>query len=81
MSEIDQALWNAAKMGRLKEINKLLAHGADINTCGPMDTRPIYLAVAAGHTAAVQLLLEKGANVNVVAAGGATPLLMASQVP
>ncbi len=57
------ALHYAAASGNLPILRKLLAHSAYIDAESPNKTTPLMLAARAGHTKAVQLLLEEGADV------------------
>ena len=54
----------------------LIEAGADVNAAGNNPQKPaiIHSAVAAQNIEIVRLLIEKGAKVNVVQAGGFTPL-------
>lgn len=59
------AIRAAAITGENKVIEVLLRHGADLNVGDSDPTGPIlHLAVYSGHVSTVQLLLEKGVDVN-----------------
>lgn len=56
-------IWAAASKGELDKVAQALAAGADIN--GPKKGElPLHLAVLAGQTDVVELLLERGADVH-----------------
>lgn len=44
----------------------LLSHGASVNYCDKTGKSPVMLAAANGHAAAVELLLENGADLSFV---------------
>ena len=64
----------AAGKGDVKQIQAMLAHGADVNECDHDHRSPLHLAASEGHLAACRLLLETGANPNARDRSGATPL-------
>jgi len=57
------ALADAARVGDLAEINKYIGKGADINAQW-FGRTPLQVASEEGQLKAVELLLEKGANIN-----------------
>jgi ankyrin repeat protein len=69
------ALHFAARQGAIGATEALLAAGADINQrCAGDQTTPIIIAAVNGHFDLVSLLLDKGANPNLVSEGGMFPL-------
>ena len=77
--DMKTALHYAALEGHVRVIKTLISHGCDVNLA-PSENRtpPLLLACSSGKIAAVQLLLEAGANVNLSTKYGHSPLLAAS---
>ena len=67
----------AAYAGKVQELMRLVAIGTPLNTPVPGDDPPIISAAMAGHTRALQLFIENGADVNIQAEGGMTSLMQA----
>jgi hypothetical protein len=68
-------LWAAAKSDDAEAINRFLFEGADLNAPDrELGVTPLSWAAALGHTDAMKLLLEKGADVNCRNRDGATAL-------
>ena len=67
-------LWWAAKDGRLEDVQRLLAEGADPNTADVDGEGPLHAAARWGQVAVVQALLSHGADAGAKALYGATPL-------
>ena len=57
-------LLRAAEAGDLKQLEKLLDRGEDIEATGQFGLTPLMRAVLHGRTDAVAFLLSRGANVN-----------------
>ena len=69
------ALHFAARQGAAATVEALLAAGADVNQrCAGDKTTPIIIAAVNGHFDLVSLLLDKGANPNLVSEAGMNPL-------
>ncbi len=67
-------LINAASLGDIDEISRLIAHGADINAADYDGRSPLHLAAAEGRRDAVAFLVSKNANCAAKDRWGATPL-------
>jgi hypothetical protein len=73
------SLWEAAEAGDLGEIDRHLANGAAIDALDEERAgSPLTWAAFADRVEAIELLIERGANVNAVNRDGATPLLVAA---
>jgi ankyrin repeat protein len=69
------ALHFAARQGAMASAEALLAAGADVNQrCAGDKTTPIIVAAVNGHFDLVSVLLDKGANPNLVSEAGMFPL-------
>ncbi len=60
-----EALWAAARTGDVKELETLLAKGADVNAKNEIGISALWLAASKGHFEAVKVLLKHKADVNV----------------
>ena len=79
----DSPLIQAARIGSLDSIARLLDSGADVNRPGPTgddwDATPLQHAILARQAGAVRLLLDRGADPNRVAGPHSpAPLLLAA---
>lgn len=71
-------LFEAARLGRTEEVQRLLMAGADVNRAAPYGGTPLATAAYNGHTACVNALLRaKGIDVNKADKNGETPLNLA----
>jgi len=74
-------LWNATLKGDIKEAERLLAGGADMNVrvgVGYDSYTALHGAAMSGHANVAAILIEKGANVNESGGLKRTPLWLAS---
>ena len=80
VSDKNAKLLLAVKDGSVKDVQTLLAEGANPNTTDDHGVPALMWAANNGHTEVVKFLLEKGADVNVKrTTDGATVLMIASQ--
>ena len=73
------ALMNAVLYSNAREMQELLAHGADVNAKN--NAQATALMWAADNLEKTRLLLEHGAEVNATSADGRTALLIAAGLP
>lgn len=71
--EATRQLREAIHNHNLPAIKALIDAGADVNSPGPSGNFPLHEAASRGHTAAVALLLEKGAVLDCRNCDGKTP--------
>ncbi|AYP74293.1 ankyrin repeat protein [Fowlpox virus] len=72
------ALHNAAKYGSLKSIDLFISYGVDVDVKDNIGNTPLFYALP--YPDAVKMLLEKGANPNIVNSRGLTPLSRAMEI-
>ncbi|EQC30456.1 hypothetical protein SDRG_11776 [Saprolegnia diclina VS20] len=70
----ENALLNAARDGKLAQVQSYLNQGVNVNCMDNNGYTPLHTAASSGHVDVVRLLLEKGANVNACGPNGYTPL-------
>ena len=76
---LNRALLEASEDGKLKDVEELLAEGADINGIVQGDGTALIVAARAGNKPVVQFLLQRGADPNVAASGDGNALIMAAE--
>lgn len=76
---LNRALLEASEDGKVKEVEELLAAGADINGVVEGDGTALIVAARAGNKSMVQFLLQQGADPNVAARGDGNALIMAAE--
>lgn len=74
----NEILLKAVTHGNLKDLERALANGADVNTVNGNQPTALHLATYRCDEAMVRLLISKGANVNAVDENGITPLAWAA---
>ena len=62
-----EPLWAAAREGNLEQVRAALAQGADIDAAADGGATALFYAAQYGHPEVVSFLIERGADVNVVA--------------
>jgi len=76
------SIWDAAAKGNIEAVKYHLAAGVDVNANGYRGFTPLHYAARNGHKEIVELLIAKGADVNVkIVSGpsiGNTPLDLAA---
>jgi bla regulator protein blaR1 len=75
---LNRALLEATEDGKIKDVQELLAEGADINGVVEGDGTALIIAARAGDKPMVQFLLQQGADPNVAAKGDGNALIMAA---
>ncbi|MBV9669661.1 MAG: ankyrin repeat domain-containing protein [Acidobacteriales bacterium] len=60
----DEALHAAVQAGKLEQVKRLLAAGADVNARDPLGSTPLFVASCLGNTDVASLLLADGALVD-----------------
>jgi ankyrin repeat protein len=74
-SDHDEALFRAARHGDAAGVERSLADGARVNAASPVDGKTALCRAAIfGHTDAVRVLLEHGADASVRGSDGQTAL-------
>jgi ankyrin repeat protein len=73
LKAINAAIIEAAKNGKLKEVERLLQRGADVNSSDSIGDTPLREAAGNGYTKLVDFLLSKGSNVDAADSSGWTP--------
>src|SRR5512146_942626 len=62
----NEALWAAARAGDAAAMTRALEAGATVNAKSRYDVTALTYAAGSGHLAAVQLLLDRGADPNIL---------------
>lgn len=70
----DDALLKASVRGNLRDVQKLIRDGANVNYADYEDYTPLRAAIRHRHFHIVRKLIKKGANINYVNKNGHTPL-------
>jgi len=63
--DINSDLLYSAEKGDITRVQDLLQRGADVNTKSKNGFTPLIAAAGRGHKGLVEILINKGANVNV----------------
>ncbi len=81
LTAAEGALLDAALLGKLGEVERLLSEGTAVDTVDSEKHTPLMFAAFNGHTAVVAYLREHGAETNAKDINGRTPLMYASSGP
>ena len=73
-----QALWNAARLGNLENVQAAIAAGANVNTANNAGITPLMFALWGRNLGIVQALILAGLDVNVRNDNGGTALMSAA---
>ena len=77
--ESPKDIWEAAEKGNTKAVKQHLAAGTDVDAKDKYGRTPLHMTPINGHKEIVELLISKGADVNVRDdLGGRTPLHQAA---
>ena len=74
----DRELIRAAERGNVREVERLIKGGVDLNIRGIWGWTALIWASLNNHVEVVKLLIEAGANLNIRDNGGKTALIWAS---
>ncbi len=78
LSDLNKALWSAARDGSLVGVNEALGAGAQVNSRGDYGDTALNMAAENGHREVVERLLEAGANIENLGGADKTPLMNAA---
>lgn len=67
-------IWNVARQGKTKDIQRHLDAGVDVNARSPGGDTPLFPAALAGQVEAIKALIAAGADVRIVNRGRDSPL-------
>ena len=65
MNNLNQELLEAACEGNVNEVKRLIVDGADVNASDDYGWTALMIAAGCGHTETCEMLIAKGADVNV----------------
>ena len=77
VSRLNHNLFTAASNGKIGEVSKYIAKGANIDYFDSMGGTSLYIAAQNGHIEVVRILLQNGANLEIKSAHGLSPLYVA----
>lgn len=81
LTPAENALFEAAALGKLDDAKRLVAEGVAVDTVEPEGRTPLMVAAFDGHRHVVSFLLVEGAEVNHKDVNGRTALMYASSGP
>ena len=70
-------LWQIAEIGRIEQLDQVLARGADVNACNDSGVTPLMVAAYHGRREMVRALIEHGADLNAEDNDGFTAEMLA----
>lgn len=70
MKNIDSQLHDGAEKGRLADVMRALAAGANVNSVTSFGKSALMKASAAGHAEIITLLIQSGSNIHLATLGG-----------
>ncbi|XP_055308020.1 uncharacterized protein LOC129572126 [Sitodiplosis mosellana] len=73
----ETALHRAAVTGNVKEAQKLIDQGAEVNIESVLNETPLHYAASNGHRSVAEFLIRKGANTCIKNNANLTPLQVA----
>jgi len=76
---LGQALLDAAEHGKLDEIRRLIAHGADVDVSSPEEDTPLIVATQGRHVEVCRSLLAANAKINGRGQDGWTAVMFAAK--
>ncbi len=74
-----EPLHDAAEVGDIEQVTRLVTEGANVNAEDPDGLTPLHWAALKGHEGVAELLIAEGANVNAKDSEGLTPLHWAAR--
>jgi ankyrin repeat protein len=77
----EKALMEAAYMGKLDEVRRLVLDGTPVDVTDPEGRSPFMFAAFNGHSSVVEYLLDAGAEIDAKDSNGRTALMYASSGP
>ena len=81
LTPVEQALMEAAYLGKLEEVRRLVLDGVPVDTIDAERRAPLMFAAFNAHTAVAEYLLDAGAEINAKDGAGRTALMYASSGP
>jgi beta-lactamase regulating signal transducer with metallopeptidase domain len=79
LTRLDRQLYEAAARGESEAVERLIAHGAHVNTAIPGDGSALIGAVRSGRIELVRLLLDRGAKPDLEVPGDGNALIVAAR--
>lgn len=77
MQNLERQLRDAALIGDLEEVKRLIKEGVPVNAPDTFNNTPLLHATRRGKTGCIRFLIDQGADVNMANKNGYSPLLAA----